>query len=196
LRSYGVNPDSSRQERKVNDTPRLFRIIIQVDDLAPAVKFYSSLLGTTGRAVRGARHYFDCGPVILALLDPTQEGSEARPLPDFIYFAVDDLEAVYARAADMGCLSKDTIHGRDPAGVIAKRPWGERSFYAVDPFGNGLCFVDADTVFTGDTQSTPSTGTPIVKLDDLLMAFEFVSAGMPAENEAYMCRETGAIILA
>ena len=29
------------------------------------------------------------------------------------------------------------------------RPWGERSFYAFDPFGNGLCFVDETTVFTG-----------------------------------------------
>jgi hypothetical protein len=29
------------------------------------------------------------------------------------------------------------------------RPWGERSFYAFDPDGNGLCFVDERTVFTG-----------------------------------------------
>ena len=27
--------------------------------------------------------------------------------------------------------------------------WGERSFYVRDPFGNPLCFVDADTLFTG-----------------------------------------------
>jgi hypothetical protein len=32
---------------------------------------------------------------------------------------------------------------------VVKRPWGERSFYAVDPFGNRLCFVAGDTVFTG-----------------------------------------------
>jgi len=30
-----------------------------------------------------------------------------------------------------------------------ERPWGERSFYAVDPFGNPLCFVDQKTLFTG-----------------------------------------------
>jgi hypothetical protein len=29
------------------------------------------------------------------------------------------------------------------------RPWGERCFYAFDPFGNGLCFVDETTLFTG-----------------------------------------------
>jgi hypothetical protein len=34
-------------------------------------------------------------------------------------------------------------------GRIATRPWGERSFYLRDPFGNPLCFVDAATLFTG-----------------------------------------------
>jgi uncharacterized glyoxalase superfamily protein PhnB len=33
-------------------------------------------------------------------------------------------------------------------GQIANRPWGERSFYLRDPFGNPLCFVDETTVFT------------------------------------------------
>jgi hypothetical protein len=40
------------------------------------------------------------------------------------------------------------VHGT-PAGEIVKRPWGERSFYAIDPTGNKLCFVDAATLFTG-----------------------------------------------
>jgi hypothetical protein len=34
-------------------------------------------------------------------------------------------------------------------GQIATRPWGERSFYTQDPFGNPLCFVDSNTLFTG-----------------------------------------------
>jgi hypothetical protein len=34
-------------------------------------------------------------------------------------------------------------------GQIGVRPWGERSFYATDPFGNLLCFVDGETLFTG-----------------------------------------------
>ena len=33
------------------------------------------------------------------------------------------------------------VHG-DPAGAIEWRPWGERSFYAKDPLGNKICFVD------------------------------------------------------
>jgi catechol 2,3-dioxygenase-like lactoylglutathione lyase family enzyme len=36
-----------------------------------------------------------------------------------------------------------------PLGEIARRPWGEESFYALDPFGNTLCFVSRDSVFTG-----------------------------------------------
>jgi hypothetical protein len=38
-------------------------------------------------------------------------------------------------------------------GQIALRPWGERSFYAKDPFGNPICFVDEQTVFTGKTSA-------------------------------------------
>ena len=33
--------------------------------------------------------------------------------------------------------------------AIAFYQRGERSFYARDPFGNGLCFVDENTLFTG-----------------------------------------------
>jgi hypothetical protein len=32
-----------------------------------------------------------------------------------------------------------------------------------------------------------------VKFDDLFEAFEFVSAGQPMENEAYLCLETGSV---
>jgi len=48
----------------------------------------------------------------------------------------------------LGCLSTEDVHGKS-AGEIVKRPWGERSFYAHDPWGNGLCFVDENTLFTG-----------------------------------------------
>jgi hypothetical protein len=48
----------------------------------------------------------------------------------------------------LGALSKADVHG-ESAGDVVRRPWGERSFYAYDPGGNGLCFVDAKTLFTG-----------------------------------------------
>jgi predicted enzyme related to lactoylglutathione lyase len=129
--------------------PSLFRVILQVSDLDQAADFYGKLLNDPGRRIpRASRHYIDCGPVILALVDVTAGGEEAKPLPDYIYFSVDDLDQVYARASDLGCLSTEDVHGAS-AGEIVVRPWGERSFYVYDPWGNGLCFVDEKTLFTG-----------------------------------------------
>lgn len=129
--------------------PTLYRIILQVDNLDRAEEFYGKLLEDRGRRIpRGSRHYIDCGPVILALVDVSAEGAEPKPLPDYVYFAVNDLEAVHQRAQELNCLSTEDVHGAS-AGEIVKRPWGERSFYAYDPWGNGLCFVDENTLFTG-----------------------------------------------
>ena len=128
---------------------KLFRVILQVDDLDKAAEFYAKLLDDPGRRIpRASRHYLDCGPVILALVDVSAGGEQAKPLPDFIYFAVSDLERVHARAKELGCLSAEDVHGAN-AGEIVRRPWGELSFYVADPWGNGLCFVDENTLFTG-----------------------------------------------
>jgi catechol 2,3-dioxygenase-like lactoylglutathione lyase family enzyme len=124
---------------------RVFRIVVEVGDPERATEFYSRLLATEGRKVGGGRVYFDCGPMILALL--AAEGTPA-PAPEYVYFAVDELEALHARAKDLDALSKEKVHG-ESAADIGVRPWGERSFYAFDPWGNGLCFVDDRTLFTG-----------------------------------------------
>ena len=130
----------------------LFRVILQVDDLDKAEAFYGKLLDDPGRRIpRASRHYIDCGPVILALVDVSgggTTGSQPQPLPDYIYFSVSDLESFHARAKELNCLSDEDVHG-ESAGDMLKRPWGERSFYANDPWGNGLCFVDENTLFTG-----------------------------------------------
>ena len=130
----------------------LYRIILQVDDLDKAEDFYGQLLGDRGRRIPYAsRHYIDCGPVILALVDVTGEKTietQPKPLPDYIYFSVSDLETFHDRASALQCLSDEDFYG-DSAGAIVKRPWGERSFYVHDPWENGLCFVDEKTLFTG-----------------------------------------------
>ena len=129
--------------------PALFRMILQVADLDQAEEFYGKLLGDRGRRIPYAsRHYIDCGPVILALVNPIIDGETAKPMPDYIYFAVDNLEEIQARAKELNCLATEDVHGA-ASGDIVKRPWGELSFYATDPWGNGLCFVDKDTLFTG-----------------------------------------------
>ena len=130
---------------------RLYRVIMPVDEVDSATRFYSTLLDQPGARVSPGRHYFACGDVVLALYCPRADGDSRVPRPNFdhVYFAVDDLEAVYRRAEQLGGLSTESGDGRLPMGQIAVRPWGERSFYLRDPFGNPLCFVDSRTLFTG-----------------------------------------------
>lgn len=140
---------------KKDATPRIFRLLLQANDLREARKFYQSLLKTPGRLVAAGRIYFDCGPVILGILDYSSQPKETRSTPtEAVYLATLDLEGVYRRARKLDCLSPGLIHDipGNPAGEIMIRPWGERSFYANDPTGNPLCFVDARTVFTGSSR--------------------------------------------
>ena len=130
---------------------RLYRVILPVDSLDVAVRFYADLLDDAGMRISPGRHYFRCGEVTLAVYDPAADGDARTPRPNFdhVYFAVDDLETVFARAQRLGGLSKEVGDGGLPMGEIARRPWGERSFYLQDPFGNPLCFVAAASIFTG-----------------------------------------------
>jgi predicted enzyme related to lactoylglutathione lyase len=116
-------------------------VILPVKDIERATQFYAALLGASGSRVSPGRHYFGCGGVILACFDPRADGDpwDASPNPDHIYFSVPDLERTLKSASDAGA------HILRP---IETQPWGERSFYCKDPFGNNLCFVAADTLFT------------------------------------------------
>jgi predicted enzyme related to lactoylglutathione lyase len=127
------------------DIPRFFRLNVEVGDLQEATTFYSRLLGITGRGQAGARAYFDCGPVTLSVLDVS---GPPHPAAKALYFTVRDLDAVHERAEALGCLSTEPVHDK-PGGAIVVRPWGERSFYADDPWGNRLCFVEEGTVYPG-----------------------------------------------
>jgi uncharacterized glyoxalase superfamily protein PhnB len=140
--------DTTKSGETSMATSKLFRVALQVGDLDQAAAFYAKLLDDEGRRIRGSRHYFDCGAVILAIVDVTAGKLKPQPIPDYVYLAVSDLEQVYERARALNCLALDSVHG-EAAGEIVKRPWGERSFYAEDPWGNGLCFVDEKTLFTG-----------------------------------------------
>jgi len=123
--------------------PRLYRVIVPVSDIERAEAFYTSLLGIEGKRVSPGRHYFDCSGTILACFDPKADGDDhlAQPNPDHLYLAVDELEAVFGRARGLPCSDIDA--------AIETQPWGERCFYLADPFGNRLCMVDFETVFTG-----------------------------------------------
>jgi len=123
---------------------RLFRLNVEVADIGAAAAFYETLLGLEARPQAGARVYVTAGDVTMQIVQVPAPQVAAKAL----YFAVADLDAVHARARDLGCLSDETVHG-EPGGEPLVRPWGERSFYAQDPSGNPLCFVDQGTIYAG-----------------------------------------------
>lgn len=131
---------------QTKDVPKIFRVTLEVSNLDEAAAFYAELLGQAGKRHPGSRHYFDCGGVILAILDVTAGGLTPTPGPKSLYFAVNDLDAVRARAAELDALAPYAVHGQ-PASEAIRRPWGERSFYVTDRWGNDLCFVEEGTLY-------------------------------------------------
>jgi predicted enzyme related to lactoylglutathione lyase len=126
-------------------TNRLYRVIQPVGCIDVAAQFYSAVLESAGERVSPGRHYFACGATILACYDPVADGDEMqqgwRHHPNqYLYFATADLERALKRVRDAG--------GEIEA-PIDTMPWGERMFYAKDPFGNPISFVDQGTLFLG-----------------------------------------------
>jgi predicted enzyme related to lactoylglutathione lyase len=120
---------------------RVFRIAIPALQIGPSRAFYESVLALEADDTVPSRLYFHCGDVILALIDWSVEGKGPfQPTPDNIYLATPDLDTVFERAVSAGARLVSPIE---------KRPWGERSFYCLDPDGNRLCFVDDATLFLG-----------------------------------------------
>ena len=121
--------------------PQLFRATLEVSHLERARAFYEALLGIAGRKLSGTRVQFDCGSAVLELADVSASGP-SNPSAGPMYFSVPSLEAVHKRAKKLKCLSIQLVHEK-PGGTMVVRPSGERTFYADDPWFNGLCFVEA-----------------------------------------------------
>jgi uncharacterized glyoxalase superfamily protein PhnB len=129
---------------------KLYRVIVPVRDIEKAARFYASVLDEPGRRVSGGRHYFadtNRGGAILACYSPQDDGDVPRygdtwqPHPlQYIYLSTEDLNAARER-----CLAA----GAEEVTAIKKMPWGETMFYAKDPFGNPISFVESGTEFTG-----------------------------------------------
>ncbi len=129
---------------------RMYRVILPVDDIETAAAFYAQVLGSPGRRVSGGRHYFgsdEAGGAILACYSARDDGDAPRygdrwqmhPL-QYLYFSTDDLQV--AREC---CVAAGASKVTD----VAAMSWGETMFYAEDPFGNPISFVQAGTEFTG-----------------------------------------------
>ncbi len=124
----------------LTEAPKLFRVVLPVNDIEKAAAFYEQVLEIRGERVSPNRHYFHCGATILVILDP-RTGREGNPNSQPIYFAVANIEEIFKRAREAGCQSIDE--------KIEVQHWGERAFFAKDPFGNPICFVDQTTLYTG-----------------------------------------------
>jgi catechol 2,3-dioxygenase-like lactoylglutathione lyase family enzyme len=131
----------------MSEAPKLFRVTLEVSNLEEAATFYAKLFDTEGKRHPGARHYFNCGGVIVAVIDVSQGGLTPTPGPKSLYFAVKDVEAVHERAKSLKALAPYKVHG-EAAGEVKIRPWREKSFYVVDRWGNDLCFVEEGTLYT------------------------------------------------
>ena len=138
---------ATRRPQPKPDVPQFFRLNVEVGSLDAAETFYTKLLDVRGRRQAGARCYFECGPVTLQVLDVSSIRSP-HAAAKALYFTVRDLDKAFARAQALDCLSRETVHDA-PGGGIVVRPWGERSFYAEDPWSNPLCFVEEGTVYPG-----------------------------------------------
>jgi len=146
-KAVGKVTAKAKDKTGTSDVPSLFRINVEVGNLDQAAEFYGKLFGLEGRKQAGSRCYFSCGPVTLQVVDVSSAG-RPHPAAKALYFTVNDLDAVFERAKELGCLSREDVHGVSGGG-ISVRPWGERSFYAEDKWHNPLCFVEAGTIYQG-----------------------------------------------
>lgn len=137
----------------------LYRVILPTDDMARADHFWSELLDLPVDVVVPTRHYFPTAGAILAIVDPREHDKQATPNPDCIYIRVPDLDAAHDRALALGAGAPSDY--QTPG--IARRPWGDRSFYTADPFGNPVCLID-DVQSDVTPAAAPYAGKPIPNL--------------------------------
>lgn len=124
---------------------KLYRIILPVNNIDQAEKFYSEILGRPGSRVSPGRHYFNLGEMVLACYDPKADGDDYGAgwkfhENQYIYISVKNIQDVFKRIKNT-----DSQY----VGSIEEMPWGETLFYTKDPFGNPICFVDEKTTFRG-----------------------------------------------
>ncbi|GAA5191894.1 VOC family protein [Rugosimonospora acidiphila] len=133
---------------------RVFRVILPVGDIDAAAHFYATLLGQDGERVTAGRHYFDCEGVLVACWDPIADGDPdwTGPNPGHVYFSTGEpLDDVRSRAVALSA-ALDPVRGE-----IEVQPWGERSFFARDPWGNPFCIVEDGTEYQGGSFNWPGS---------------------------------------
>lgn len=121
----------------------LFRVVLPTHPIQKALDFYEAIFGAKAHKVSEGRYYFRLGNVILVCYDSIADGDffQVSPNPEHIYIATSRIEESYEK-----------VKRNNPLVIspkIQKMPWGENSFYFIDPFGNKICFVEKGTEFWG-----------------------------------------------
>jgi lactoylglutathione lyase len=113
---------------------RINHVSIRADDLEESARFYEQLFGME----RIPTPTFPDGPVLWLRLGDQQLHLFKRDTPAPRYhhlaFDVDDFEAVYVKARDLGLIDADAFGG----GQIREHPAGWVQMYLRDPGGNLL----------------------------------------------------------
>lgn len=129
----------------------LFKVILPTRSMGRSDAFFEELLQLPVDDGVWNRHFFHTDSCMLAVVHSEDHDRahglprrDFRANPDLVYFAVADLDAAHERARKLGM---QPAPGEDTD--IRTQPWGERSFYGVDPAGNPICFVEDGTLFLG-----------------------------------------------
>lgn len=144
LRKYGLNPAEIRDvidlilqlpdylRTKRNPEPigapmTVRRIVANVaaEPVAEVQAFYTGLFGLDVLMDLGWIVTLGSDRMAKTQMSIMSEGGSGAPVPD-LSIEVDDVDAVYARAARMGC---NVVH------ELRDEPWGVRRFFVTDPAG-------------------------------------------------------------
>jgi len=125
---------------------RLIRIVLPVSDIELAATFYFNVLGIPGKRIDKGMHFFKCGELALICYDPLPNGDKLgqgwmHHENQFTSFSVNNIEATFIRILNNPDAEVDSN--------IQENNLGEKLFYALDPFGNPICFIDEKTIFEG-----------------------------------------------
>jgi catechol 2,3-dioxygenase-like lactoylglutathione lyase family enzyme len=130
------------------DVPELFRLNVEVGDIDAAAAFYGELLGAAGRVQAGARVLLPLRGGDVAGRRHLVRGNAAPGGEGAVLHGARPRRGLRAREEARLPVEGDPSTARRAARVSV-RPWGERSFYAQDPWSNPLCFVEAGTIYAG-----------------------------------------------
>ncbi len=132
----------------------LANLVLPTTSMGRAEGFYEELLGVEADSFVPNRHFFYLDACQLSLVNPAEHArahglpeGPFRPNPEIVYFAVSDLDASWERAQKLGM--RPLVGDPDVGDGIQTHPWGERSFYGLDPSGNPISFVDDQTLYRG-----------------------------------------------